>query len=60
MNIIDFLIVIGLLIAFPIGVFIFSGKKMNWEDLKYMGEKYQYHFYLLIVVWLVKKQRRPK
>lgn len=54
MNIIDFLIVIGLLIAFPIGVFIFSGRKINWEELKNMADKYQYHFYLLIIVWLIK------
>lgn len=54
MSIIDIILAIGLLIAFPIGVYLFSRKIVTWEGIKDMANKYQYHFYLLVVVYLLK------
>ena len=54
MNIIDLLIAASLLIAFPIGVYVFSGKKVTWDGTKNMAEKYKYHYFLLVAIYLMK------
>ena len=54
MNIIDMTILAFLIISFPIGVYIFGKERMTWESLKRMCGKYEYHFYLLILFFVVK------
>lgn len=54
MNIIDLLVTIQLLVAFPLGIYIFAGKKVTWEGIKDMMDKYRYHWFLLIAIHLMK------
>lgn len=55
MNIIDLIVLIGLLASLPVGIRIFGGKNMTWEGTRKMVSRYRYHIYLLIVVYLLKK-----
>ncbi|MBA3045686.1 MAG: phosphatase PAP2 family protein [Candidatus Thermoplasmatota archaeon] len=54
MNIIDVLIIIQLVIAFPVGVYLFAGKKMTWAGFENMCDRYRYHFFILIGIYLLK------
>jgi len=54
MNIIDLLIAAQLLIAFPIGVYFFGGRKVTWEGTREMLDRYRYHWFLLVAIYLMK------
>lgn len=58
MNLIDVLVAIQILIAFPIGVYIFGGTKVTWPGTKQMVDRYKYHFFLLILITVVKALSR--
>jgi membrane-associated phospholipid phosphatase len=55
MNIVDLFVVIQLIIAFPIGVYLFAGKrKMTLKEFVEMCDLYRWHFFLLIGIYLLK------
>ncbi|MDO9537249.1 MAG: phosphatase PAP2 family protein [Thermoplasmata archaeon] len=55
MNIIDILVIIQLIIAFPVGIYLFANKrKVTWEGIKDMCDKYRWHIFILIGIYLFK------
>jgi membrane-associated phospholipid phosphatase len=54
LNLIDVAIVIFLLAAFPVGVWAFAGKKVNWEGLKATSDKYRWHMAMLFGLFILK------
>ena len=54
MNAIDTALTIYLIIAFLIGIKVFTKKKITLKGLYDMGCKYQYHFYILISIMIIK------
>jgi hypothetical protein len=54
MVLVEFIVVISLLIAFPVSLYIFARKKITWDGIKEMCSRYRYHFYLLFGVLLLK------
>ncbi len=54
MNVIDIAILTFLVISFPIGVYAFGRERVTWKGIKKMCGKYEYHFYLLILFFVVK------
>jgi len=54
MNIVDLLVIIQLIVAFPLGVYIFARKKMTLDGFKDMCDRYRYHLFILISIYLMK------
>lgn len=54
MNLIDVIIVAYLFLAFFIGMRAFASKKVTKEGLIKMADRYRYHFFLLILVFIIK------
>jgi len=54
MNIVDIAVLVFLFVSFPIGIYIFSGKRVTWDGVLKLCSKYEYHFYLLIFIFVVK------
>ncbi|MCK5038549.1 MAG: phosphatase PAP2 family protein, partial [Thermoplasmata archaeon] len=54
MNFIDFALTVYLILAFLIGIKVFTKAKITLQGLYDMGTKYQYHFYIIIIIMLLK------
>lgn len=54
MNIVDILVIIQLIIAFPVGVYVFGRKKVTWAGFKDMCDRYRYPLLILIGIYLLK------
>jgi len=50
----NLLVVVSLLASFPVGLYIFAGKKITWTGIEDMISRYRYHFFILISVGLMK------
>ena len=54
MNAIDAILVVYLLASFPIGVYLFARKKVNWSGLEDMVSKYRWHLLMLLCLFAFK------
>jgi membrane-associated phospholipid phosphatase len=55
MNLIDILVIIQLIVSFPVGIYLFGGKrKVTLAGFKDMCDYYRWHFILLIGIYFFK------
>ncbi len=54
MNAIDTVLTIYLIIAFLVGIKIFTKKKLTFTSLYNMACRYQYHFYILFTIMIIR------
>lgn len=54
MNLIDLMVVLQILIGYPIGVYLFAGKKITYDGTSDMLDKYAWHFLLIVAIYLMK------
>jgi hypothetical protein len=54
LNPIDMAIVVFLLTSFPVGVWVFARKKVDWEGIKHTCDKYRWHIAMLFGLFILK------
>lgn len=54
MNLIDVMVVIQILVGYPIGVYLFAGKKITYDGTADMLDRYKWHFLLIVAIYLMK------
>ncbi len=54
MNLVDILLFAALMIACPIGVYIFGGVRVTWEGIRDRVDRYRYHMLIVITVGAMK------
>jgi membrane-associated phospholipid phosphatase len=54
LNPIDIAIVVFLLTSFPVGVWVFARKKVDWEGIKHTCDKYRWHIAMLFGLFILK------
>ena len=52
--IIELLVAILLFAGVPAGIYIFARKKVTWEGIEDMFDRYRYHFFFLILISIMK------